>query len=135
MYFAVLAYYQNNPMAISPKKSDYFHAVGGVGLLAFPGGKHGYQELAYKNPHPCSWPLHGFSSFYTAILVIVILLRLFTFVHHWHHIRARRIWLAYEVGPCADFADMRSFYLLVIRLCSCLTLPKETSFHFITRHD
>lgn len=57
----------------------------------------------------------GFFFFYTAILVIVILLRLFTFIHHWHHIRARRIWLAYKVGPCAVFADMRSFYLLVIR--------------------
>lgn len=68
-----------------------------------------------QDPHPCSWPLHGgFFFFCTAILVI--LLRLFTFIHHWHHIRARRIWLAYKVGPCAVFADMRSFFLLVIRL-------------------
>lgn len=87
-----------------------------------------YQGLAYKTPHPCSWPLHGDFFFFYTVLVRIILLRLFNFIHHWHHIRARRIWLAYMVGPCAVFADMRSFYFLVIRPWSCITSPKETSF-------
>lgn len=79
-----------------------------------------------QDPHPCSWPLQGgfFSFIHTAILVIVILLRLFTFIHHWHHIRARRIWLAYKVGPCAVFADMRSFI-------SSLFVPNVTKRNFI----
>lgn len=64
------------------------------------------------------------------VLVIIFLVRLFTFIHHWHHIRARRIWLAYMAGPCAVFADMRSFYFLVICSWSCITSPKEAPFSF-----
>lgn len=80
-----------------------------------------------QDPPPMLLALADFFFFYT-VLVIIILLRLFNFIHHWHHIRARRIWLAYMVGHCAVFADMRSFYFLVIRPWSCITSPKETSF-------
>lgn len=69
--------------------------------------------------------------FYTAILVIVIILRLFTFIHHWHHIRARRIWLACKELVLARFLPICALFISSLFVPGvALTSPKETSFSF-----
>lgn len=112
IYYDVLAYLRDLPkQPPSPylPRSQAIFMPRMVGLLAFPRGKHNSNSPTRNPTHARSWPLHGFFFLFNTAILIVILLRLITFNHHWHHIRARRIWLADKVGPYAVFADMRSF--------------------------